>query len=283
MKTNLLMVATTLFLTTTISAQALTNQVGINTFPDASADLHVASDPSKIRGTLLNPVTKDQRISINSPASGLIVFDKTRNCLMVNAGTKEKPDWKCSFEVIPDPKPDPKPYPQPDPEDRKHFYGSFKVGNMTTTDVYSVTYGTKPPDNTYDNVVGYSTLLNPSNLSKVPVIDGIRMNVVFKTKGVIGTLYNPIIENISGKDIPDFALINQSTISGSKRIQHGILGNNKFVNVDPDNITYYDRDSFEEVRALFTHQGKLYRCTWWGYFDENDQEHDIHMTMEVFN
>ncbi|WP_370901369.1 hypothetical protein [Chryseobacterium gossypii] len=290
MKVKFITVMTVVFLSNTLSAQIFPDKVGINTNPDASASLHVTSDPDKIKGTLLSPMTEEQRNSIEKPASGLIVFDETKNCLMINTGTKENPDWKCSFE---------QPtslnsmaakanenYPQPNTKERMHFYGKFKVSNMETNQSYVNLTGQNPASNIPNNVVAYTTMNKPDNLSKIPSMDGLRMNVIFNTggdsSGKGGAVYQPIIENVSGKDLTDIAVYDNSTVSGTLRVPISTLKKNEFVNVDPDKIVYYDKASFEEVRSLVNHNGNLYRCTWWAFYDEANQEYNIHMVMEVF-
>lgn len=68
-------------------------QVGINTTtPDASAALDIVSTN---KGVLIPRVTTAQRISISTPAPGLLVYDTDLKCISQNAGTAAAPSWVC--------------------------------------------------------------------------------------------------------------------------------------------------------------------------------------------
>ncbi|MBL1223262.1 hypothetical protein JET18_20645 [Chryseobacterium sp. L7] len=70
--------------------------IGIDT-PDPSSNLHVAPTNSakEYKGTLLGTMTSSERDMISQPASGLIIFNITDNCLQINEGTPDLPKWKC--------------------------------------------------------------------------------------------------------------------------------------------------------------------------------------------
>lgn len=247
---------------------SLFSQVGINTSsPDSSSNLHVANQGSTIKGTLLSPATTAERNSISSPATGLLVYDTDLRCLMSNNGTPSAPNWQCTTV-------------KGDVAISKHFFYQPNFNTMTVTTAYTTT-GVRPSEASNNNMVGYLNNNDPLILSEIPVMDGLRMNVAFYTKGASGTTMSPMIENITGGTITNFVLINQSTVSGVKRVEYRSLANNNYVNIDADGIVYYDTSSFESCVALVNYNGKMYRCTWWGYYGNGT--HNIHMTMEVFD
>ncbi|MBD8347919.1 MULTISPECIES: hypothetical protein [unclassified Dysgonomonas] len=66
-------------------------QVGINTTtPNASTALDIVSTT---QGVLIPRMTSSQRLSISSPASGLLVYDTNLNGIYQNAGTAAAPSW----------------------------------------------------------------------------------------------------------------------------------------------------------------------------------------------
>lgn len=70
-------------------------QTGINTqTPDASAALEIKA-PSNDKGLLIPRLTTAQKAAVASPATGLIVYDTTQNCVSQNAGTPATPNWIC--------------------------------------------------------------------------------------------------------------------------------------------------------------------------------------------
>jgi hypothetical protein len=250
-------------------------QVGINTStPDNSANLHVESNSTIPRGTLLNPMTTAIRNTIASPANGLIVYDTDLKCLMTNNGTPSSPDWKCTNDGADG---------AGNESTFKHFYNRFIYATMTTNTGFTTSGATRPSSSQNYNVVGYLTNNDPTKLTKVPVIDGLRMNVVFFNKGAgtSGAVMSPIIENISGAPFTDLVLYNSSSVSGVKRVSYTNFANNAYINVDADGLIYYDLSNFETCTALVNHNGKMYRCTWWGFADNTT--HYIHMSMEVFD
>jgi hypothetical protein len=71
---------------------AVEAQVGIGTIvPDESSILDLNSDT---KGFLPPRLSQLQRDNINSPASGLVVFNTTTNDLETNTGTPTTPNWK---------------------------------------------------------------------------------------------------------------------------------------------------------------------------------------------
>ena len=77
-----------IFLNTSLHAQTV---IGGST-PDPSAELDVQSGN---RGLLPPRLTTSQRDAIISPATGLLVFNTTRNCVEMNIGTPSLPAWGC--------------------------------------------------------------------------------------------------------------------------------------------------------------------------------------------
>lgn len=69
-------------------------QTGINTItPDASSALEIKSTN---KGLLIPRLTQAQKNAILSPATGLMVYDITTNCISVNIGTPSVPEWNCT-------------------------------------------------------------------------------------------------------------------------------------------------------------------------------------------
>ena len=60
------------------------------TTPDASAMLDVISTG---KGVLIPRIADPA--SVATPATGLIIFNTTLNCIQVNEGTPGTPDWQC--------------------------------------------------------------------------------------------------------------------------------------------------------------------------------------------
>jgi uncharacterized protein (TIGR02145 family) len=68
----------------------------------------VVADPSSVldlqsnnKGLLLPRLTTSQRNDIESPQTGLIIYNTTLNCMEVNKGTPESPDWACVSLIPP--------------------------------------------------------------------------------------------------------------------------------------------------------------------------------------
>jgi len=70
-------------------------QTGIGTqTPDPSAALEIKSIDNN-KGLLIPRMTTIQKNAISSPATGLLVYDTTSNCLAQNNGTPALPNWIC--------------------------------------------------------------------------------------------------------------------------------------------------------------------------------------------
>ena len=65
--------------------------VGIGTLPNASAILDVASSS---QGLLIPRMSTSIITSVSNPAKGLMIYDSTKNQLMVNMGTPVAPNWQ---------------------------------------------------------------------------------------------------------------------------------------------------------------------------------------------
>ncbi|HEY3386337.1 MAG TPA: tail fiber domain-containing protein [Saprospiraceae bacterium] len=88
MKKNLVLISFCLLACLHVGAQS----VGIGTTtPDASAQLDI-SNTSK--GILIPRMNTASVLSIVNPAKGLMVYDTSKNELMVNMGTSGSPDWR---------------------------------------------------------------------------------------------------------------------------------------------------------------------------------------------
>src|ERR1700722_4640405 len=85
---SLLLLAACLLLNSLLHAQS----VGIGTStPNSSAQLDISSSS---RGLLIPRMDTTAIKAIVSPAKGLMVYDTSRNQLLVNMGTNIAPDWE---------------------------------------------------------------------------------------------------------------------------------------------------------------------------------------------
>lgn len=88
----LLLAAAFLFLSLFLSLPNYGQSVGIGTStPNASAQLDISSAS---RGLLIPRMDSNAVKAIGSPAAGLMVYDSSRNQLLVNMGTAATPDWE---------------------------------------------------------------------------------------------------------------------------------------------------------------------------------------------
>lgn len=88
MPRKFILVFTCLLATLTCSAQS----VGVGTTsPDASAQLDITSTS---RGLLIPRMSSAAVTGISNPATGLMVYDTSRNQLLVNMGTASAPNWQ---------------------------------------------------------------------------------------------------------------------------------------------------------------------------------------------
>ena len=68
-------------------------RLGVGTIaPDSSSSVEVSTTS---RGFLPPRMTNVQRDAIASPATGLMIYSTTSNCLQTNIGTPASPDWGC--------------------------------------------------------------------------------------------------------------------------------------------------------------------------------------------
>lgn len=68
-------------------------QIGLGTTtPDESSVVDISS---RDKGMLTPRLTDTQRDAIASPATGLLIYNLTQNCLQVNTGTPSTPSWFC--------------------------------------------------------------------------------------------------------------------------------------------------------------------------------------------
>lgn len=71
-------------------------QVKVGANPGAIDPSAVLEVESANKGLLPPRMTTTQRNSIASPATGLLVYNTTENCLQINMGTPSTPAWECS-------------------------------------------------------------------------------------------------------------------------------------------------------------------------------------------
>ena len=90
---KLLKTSALVFLFCFINISRSLGQIGIGTQnPHTSSVLDVSSNN---KGVLIPKLTSTERDSISNPATGLMLYNKTRRCLEVNEGTPVLPDWVC--------------------------------------------------------------------------------------------------------------------------------------------------------------------------------------------
>ncbi|WP_060873496.1 hypothetical protein [Myroides odoratus] len=72
-------------------------QVGIYTdSPDQSAALDIQSGSVTNKGVLFPRMTTAQRDAITTPATGLMIYNTSLNCLQTNTGSTTSPVWSCT-------------------------------------------------------------------------------------------------------------------------------------------------------------------------------------------
>lgn len=255
-------------------------QVGINTEnPDPSASLTVAPNdrliPSNYKGTLLSAMTSAQRTSIASPATGLIVYDTDKKCLMTNNGTPAIPDWQCvggnndngNGGMV---------Y-------SKHFHYALPADIPTSTSDFS---GRDGAINTVSQTLlsNWLTTNDPSQVAELPSVSGMRMDIVFYNKGTSGAVYRPLIVNTNAIA---YSLngVTRADISGL--YQWDVPTNfpaNGYLNVDSDRILGWSHQGYQEVSVstfrIAGDEGSLYRATYFG--NRINGKHNIHLILEKF-
>lgn len=192
-------------------------QVGIGTSsPDPSSNLHVAPTNSskQNKGTLLGTMTTQNRNSIAQPATGLIIYNTTDNCLQVNNGTPAAPKWECLGE-------------QPDLPFGTMTFGRYKP-------IY--------PGITSGNISSSPPLYSPTEprlYGSYTANGNFASNDVFRVDvgRMTGDTYSAVIYNVSGEII---------TFNYNSNAYHNpVMANNISLNssqgrmIDGDNITYY--------------------------------------------
>jgi uncharacterized protein (TIGR02145 family) len=91
MKTKIYSLMTILTLCVTAWSQGVgVNETGAN--PDASAILDASSTT---KGFLLPRMTSTQMHAISNPANGIMIYNTSISCLVVNDGTPTAPIWNC--------------------------------------------------------------------------------------------------------------------------------------------------------------------------------------------
>lgn len=198
-------------------ATLVKGQVGIGTTsPDSSANLHVAptNNTNQYKGTLLGTMTTANRNSISQPATGLMIYNTTDNCLQVNNGTPAAPKWECLGD-------------QPDLPFGTMTFGRYKpIYPGITANTISI----PPPQYSSTNTQLYGAY--PAN-GNFAVNDLFRIDVGRRT----GDTYSAVLYNVSGESM---------TFSYNSNAYHNpVVANNITLNnnqgrfIDGDNITYY--------------------------------------------
>lgn len=261
------------------------SQVGINTSaPDQSANLHVANKPSSVKGTLLNPMTTLQRNSIISPATGLIVYDTDQKCLMTNNGTPASPNWQCGNNNGGNTGNGAISY-------SKHFHYAFPDTIPTSTADNSTRNGIL--NGALTTMSNWLQANDPSQVAEIPIVDGIRMDIVFFNTSNTGSavVYRPLIVN-TNTGSKNLVGVTRADISGLYQwpIPSIFPGNNGFLNVDADLILGWGNQGYLETSVstfrITGDNGALYRATFYGYRDYidavNPGKHQIHLILEKF-
>ncbi|WP_223606293.1 hypothetical protein [Chryseobacterium sp. OSA05B] len=192
-------------------------QVGIGTAtPDTSTNLHVAPTniSNQYKGTLLGTMSTTNRDSISQPATGLMIYNTTDNCLQINNGTPSAPRWECLSE-------------EPDLPFGTMTFGRYKPIYPGIT---ASTISIPPPQYSPTNTQLYGAY--PAN-GNFAYNDLFRIDVGRRT----GDTYSTVLYNVSGERI---------TFNYNSNAYHNpIVGSNislydtqgRFI--DGDNITYY--------------------------------------------
>ncbi|SHF44717.1 hypothetical protein [Chryseobacterium sp. OV279] len=256
------------------------SQVGINTQnPDPSANLTVSPIDlnNNAKGTLLSAMTTIQRAAISSPAQGLIVYDSELKCLMSNNGTPTAPIWECIGGSNATP-----------------GLTYFKQFHYALPSSISYNSGSFSAQSGIINNTDQSLLSNwlrtndPSQLTELPMIDGIRVDIVFKA----GDTYRPLIinTNATGKNL--FGLT-KADISGTFNwnMPSVFAADGGYLNIDNDRLLGWDNPNVNNnietsisVFRVLGDNGSLYRVTFWGYTDStNGNKHQIHILLEKFD
>lgn len=192
-------------------------QVGIGiSAPDVSSNLHVAptNSSNQYKGTLLGTMSTSNRNSISQPATGLMIYNTTDNCLQINNGTPAAPLWKCLSEEPNVP------------------FGNMNFGRYTPIypGITSGTISLPPPQYSPSNSLLYGFYTANGNFASNDIF---RVDAGRRT----GDTYSAILYNVSGEAI---------TISYNSNAYHNpVVANN--INlfhtqgrmIDGDNITYY--------------------------------------------
>ncbi|MCT2562734.1 hypothetical protein [Chryseobacterium herbae] len=192
-------------------------QVGISTStPDQSSNLHVAptNTSNQYKGTLLGTMSTSNRDSISQPATGLMIYNTTDNCLQVNNGTPAMPRWECLNE-------------DPNLPFGNMIFGRYKpIYPGITGSIISV----PPPQYSPTNTQLYGSYPANGNFASN---DLFRIDVGRRT----GDTYSAVLYNVSGERIT----FNYS----SNAFYNPIVASNISLNnaqgrfIDGDNVTYY--------------------------------------------
>lgn len=198
-------------------ATLVKGQVGIGTTsPDSSANLHVAptNNANQYKGTLLGTMTTANRDSISQPATGLMIYNTTDNCLQVNNGTPGAPKWECLGD-------------QPDLPFGTMTFGRYKpIYPGITSNTLSSPLPTYSPTNT----LLYGAFPQNGNFA---ANDLFRIDAGRRT----GDTYSALLYNVSGERIT--FNFNSNAYHNPVVINNYNLDHNRGIYIDGDYITYY--------------------------------------------
>lgn len=192
-------------------------QVGIGTSaPDVSANLHVSptNTSNQYKGTLLGTMSTANRNSISQPATGLMIYNTTDNCLQVNNGTPGSPRWECLSE-------------EPNLPFGTMTFGRYKPIYPGIT---ASTISIPPPQYSSTNNQLYGAYPANGNFASN---DLFRIDVGRRT----GDTYSAVLYNVSGERIT--FNYNSNAYHNPVLASNISLNNNQGRFIDGDNITYY--------------------------------------------
>ena len=165
------------------SFSLLKSQIGIGTSNiNSTVQLTVAPEINgQPKGTLFEGMSRQERDLIQAPSTGLIIYNTDDNCLQVNNGDPQSPDWYClstQMEL---------------PVFSSMIFGKYKPIYPGLPGIAKLTPTTAPTYSTTDNRL-YGSLVNNGNFAE---------NDLFKIDNawINNDTYTSILYNISGQEL----------------------------------------------------------------------------------